>query len=408
MTKAEPRGRPKRSSKVPPPKKLPAPGLVQQGQQGETYQCICCGERYDTPRKNFPSTYSRLFVGWDGYFPVCKGCVGKYYEWLTSDVYGGNEKEAMRHLCQLLDWCFDDEVFSRAKSSLTTRNLKKTVVDPYALVGEYNTKMTTSYIRYNGLTYVDTSLREKEESRQSAIEHDETQQSMIEDASKDGYERGYAQAREEFLAEIYSLKTQLADAYAGIVPEEPVDLSCGIPSEIIHRFGAGFTDEEYEYLQAQYEDWTECYACDTKIQEELFKNICLAQLNINKAQHSEGGDIARATKAFNDLVLMANIAPKQQKNLLSEADTFGTLIERWEKEEPIPEPEPEWADVDGIKRYISTWFFGHLCKMFKIENDWAQMYEDELTPYTAHPPVYQGDFDLSEDGDANGDQNTEL
>lgn len=150
-------------------------------------------------------------------------------------------------------------------------------------------------------------------------------------------------------------------------------------------------------MQEQYEDWVKCYACDTKIQEELFKNMCLAQLNIVKAQQSNG-DVAKATKAFNDLVLMANIAPRQQKDLVGENDTFGTLIQRWEEEEPIPDPDEKWRDADGIKKYISTWFFGHLAKMFKVENDWSAEYEKALEPYTAHPPSYDGDFNITGDG----------
>ena len=36
--------------------------------------------------------------------------------------------------------------------------------------------------------------------------------------------------------------------------------------------------------------------------------------------------------------------------------------------------------------------------MFKVENDWSAEYEKALEPYTAHPPSYDGDFNITGDG----------
>ena len=33
---------------------------------------------------------------------------------------------------------------------------------------------------------------------------------------------------------------------------------------------------------------------------------------------------------------------------------------------------------DGIVKYISIWFLGHLCKMLGIKNAYCKMYEREL------------------------------
>ena len=74
---------------------------------------------------------------------------------------------------------------------------------------------------------------------------------------------------------------------------------------------------------------------------------------------------------------------------LADTNTFGTLIKKWEDEHPIPEPAPEWKDVDGIRKYINTWFLGHLCKMFRIENDVTAEYDEELAKYTVEVPSFQ-------------------
>lgn len=365
-------------AKVPAPKRMSAPTFQTQDPPGTTYRCTCCGNYYTAQRGNFLSTYSSLYAGWGGFYPVCKSCLSKYYDWLLADICDGDEAKAVRRMLQLFDLPFDNAVYAKALAAAET---------PFMVVSTYIQRLTGTALRKHNMTYANTMYEEHKAAAEEAASFEQWKSDYEQYTLDDAYAKAQAEI-DELKAEIRRLR---ARSGAGEEDIGDGDDSESRIHEMSQRFGAGFSLEDYEYLQAQYEDWVDCYPCETKIQEELFKNISLAQLNIIKAQHSDNGDVAKATKAFNDLVLLANIAPKQQKDVLTEADTFGTLIERWEKEEPIPEPDPVWADVDGIKRNISTWFFGHLCKMFKIDNDWAQMYEDELAPYTAHPPEYQGD-----------------
>ena len=116
--------------------------------------------------------------------------------------------------------------------------------------------------------------------------------------------------------------------------------------------------------------------------------LSIAQLNVQKAQ--QAGEAKKATEAIRtlqDLMSTAKIQPKQKDSAaLTEQNTFGTLIRQWENEKPIPEPAPEWRDVDNIKRYIGAYFLGHLCKMFKIDNDWSQIYDEEMAQHTVERP----------------------
>lgn len=123
----------------------------------------------------------------------------------------------------------------------------------------------------------------------------------------------------------------------------------------------------------------------------MFKQICYAQLDILKAKRA-GQPTKDLTKTLQDLLATANLQPKQTKdNTLAEQNTFGTLIRKWENERPIPEPDEEWKDVDGIAKYITIYFLGHLCKMMGIKNSYSRMYEAEMAKYKVEKPEYEDD-----------------
>jgi len=167
------------------------------------------------------------------------------------------------------------------------------------------------------------------------------------------------------------------------------DESTYIPQpEVIRFFGFGHKNEDYEFLQREYEDWTSRHECETKAQEELFKAICLAQLTMQKAQI--GGDIKEietTAKTFQSLLDSQNITPKKSSgSVLNEQETFGTLIKKLENERPVSAPDPMWQDVDSIKKYFETWFLGHLCNLVDIHNDYEAMYLSEKEKHTVTTP----------------------
>ena len=107
-----------------------------------------------------------------------------------------------------------------------------------------------------------------------------------------------------------------------------------------------------------------------------------------------GGKVTEAMKAFQDLLASCNLQPRQNTNDdITDQNTFGTLIKQFEQERPLPKAEPEWEDVDGIKKYIDTFFFGHLCHVVDIKNDNEEQYRKAMEQYTVKPPAYDGDDD---------------
>lgn len=310
------------------------------------HKCTACGAEFTTQEGNFLKSTSDLFAGNNGYVPFCMECVEKYYMEKLLPALDYDERRAIEMICAICDWVYDDDAFDMAKKAQEATGGIMTSL--------YASRRRLRAIKLKGDVYLDTIIKRREDA-----------------------------ARLGTSSDIDTLRQEAIEA------PKPVDPA------IVKLFGTGYTPEEYEFLDEQYRDWTDRYDCQTKAQEELFKNLSVAQLNIRIAQESRHAkSSAEAFKAFRELMDTAKITPKQNgDDTLAETNTFGTLIKKWEDERPIPEPAPEWEDVDGIKKYMSTWFFGHLCKMFKIDNDYTRAYDEEISKFTVDAPMVAEDDD---------------
>lgn len=296
------------------------------------YKCSCCGKGFSGQQKNnFQKSNSPLFQANDGFLPWCKDCTDRYLISLTA-FYSNNEEHAIEHFCQQVDWVYDIEPLKCAREISSDRSR----ISHYAAKKNINVG--------NRKTYFDTLKYNYENKKTDIIE-------TLDDVKE-------------------SKKAKL---------------------KTVKFFGTGFEDDDYVFLEDEYLDWTTRHECNTKAQEEVFKQICYAQLDILKAKRA-GLPTKDLTKTLQDLLATANLQPKQTKdNTLADQNTFGTLIRKWENERPIPEPDEEWKDVDGIAKYITVYFLGHLCKMMGIKNSYSRMYEAEMAKYKVEKPEYEDD-----------------
>lgn len=151
-------------------------------------------------------------------------------------------------------------------------------------------------------------------------------------------------------------------------------------------WGKGLEEDAYVWLNNQWAEYNIRYEVDSLTMENLLVEICLTRLDIRQ-RRAKGQDVDKQIKTLNDLMTAANIKPVQETGANSvEQETFGTLIKKWENERPIPEPSPEWKDVDNIGKYIRTFFLGHMARMFNKENVFQEEYEEEMSKYTVSPP----------------------
>lgn len=313
------------------------------GSKAVGYTCTCCGVEYKTQRGNFLSSSSPFYAGNNGFVGICRACTDLNYNRLLGES-GGDAESAIERVAQLFDWYYDDKVVAATKD----------VTAPTTRVSVYPSKLNMVQFKASGKTYEDT-IKERADkpltsNTMGSDDNDET------------------------------------EAYKA-------------PLQTINFFGPGYTNEQYGYLQEQYSDWTERYECETKAKEELFKAISISQLRIHEIQENGGSgkELEAAVKTFQSLLDSQDITPKKANIGGNEGqETFGTLIKRLENDRPVSEPQEQWLDVDGIHKYIDTWFFGQLCELVDVQNPKEDEYLEEKSKYTIVPPQQDDSFEGSE------------
>lgn len=299
------------------------------------YICQTCGKPYKRRKSNFTPSASPLYVGCGGYLNTCRSCIDKLFVQFT-EFYSGSEEKAIERICQIFDLYFNESALSASVKISADRSR----------IGTYISKINLK--PHTGKTYSDTII----ESLSTKIE-------TVED-----------------IKDIKNPK---------------------LTQKSVRFWGTGFTEEDYIFLNDKYDEWISRHECKTKAQESIFQKICMLELQIMRASQ-KGDKLEGLISAYNQLLGSGNLKPVQNTdNTLADQNTFGMLIQKWENEKPIPEPDPEWQDVDGIIKYISIWFLGHLCKMVGIKNSYSKMYEEEIEKYRVEKPEYIEDEELNLD-----------
>ena len=313
--------------------------------------CYKCGAVFSRRKGYFPVSYSVLHKG-VGYIHVCKECIDNMYNGYLSQC--GNARDAVRQVCRKLDLYWSDNVYEMVARKSTTRSM----------MTQYIAKINT--ITYAGKSYDDT-------------------------LSEEGTLWSFCQNASDINTNIQPLQDVNDDNES----DEDDDVS----DEIKAFWGAGYPSGMYKQLEQRRSYWMSRFPDDMEVDigtEAIIRQICSLELDINR-DRAAGRAIDKNVNALNTLLGSASLKPRQKKS--DEADsginntTFGEWIRRWENQEPIPEPDPELQDVDGIIRYITIWFFGHLCKMLGIKNTYCKLYEDEIERLRIDHPEYEDEDD---------------
>ena len=157
------------------------------------------------------------------------------------------------------------------------------------------------------------------------------------------------------------------------------------------RFGSSYSNEDLMFLENEYQDWITRYECNTKAQETIFERLAFKKWEINKATKA-GQSTKDLDKTYTELLSSINILPRQNSgNGLMDSLSFGQMIEQWEEHDPVFDPDPEFADCDGIGKYLRVWFKGHLARALGLDNGYSREYDEYIKQYTVTKPEYNED-----------------
>lgn len=310
--------------------------------------CRKCGTAFSRLKGYFPVSYSYLYKG-TGYLPYCKECVDNMFAEYLAVCH--DYKAATRQMCRKLDLYWNESLFDQVEKQSSTRSI-----------------MTCYIAKVNGV-------------KQAGKSYDDT-------------------LREEGVLWVWP--NNYADLKNNPIEEQPEkeqeEVQPFISDDIIAFWGPGYTPRMYQELQERYDFFVSGLPDGVDLDvgtKALIRQIAAAEIDINK-DRAAGRSVDKKQTALNTLLNNTLLKPAQKNDdgdAANDNTPFGVWIRKWENQRPIPEPDPELRDVDGIVRYIEIWFKGHLSKMLNIKNAYSKMYEDEIARLRIDKPEYEDEDD---------------
>lgn len=326
------------------------------GRDPKKHYCTRCGRGYRSQKGNFPASQSPLYAANNNFLTVCQDCLEEMYRHYRAVLGGGDDDyEAIRRMCMKFDIYWHPDLFKSLQKVESDRSRMKAYI-----------RMANLY-QYKDRTFDDTL----DEEALAAADEKAILQAAVARAST------YVDTEDE--------------------PEEPP-----VDPGLIKFWGTGLAPSLYGELQARFQYWCEELNTDPEHMDagtkSVLRQICNLEVQSNKDM-AAGKSTDKLAGMINTLLGSANLKPVQKqeadKDGVNEKTPFGVWIRRWENERPVPELDPELQDVDGIIRYISIWFLGHLCKMLHIKNSYCKLYEDEIQKLRLERPEYEDEDDES-------------
>lgn len=272
----------------------------------EEYRCTCCGHKYKKQETNFGRSKSPIYKGNNGFLSICRNCVAELYEQYVK-FYDGDESAAAERICQITDMYFDPDLWASSRKISESRGGKSR-----NRISTYISRLNLT--QANGCTtYSDTLIKRSE----AEVEDVSTVQDDIDNDD---------------------IKTDI---------------------DVIHRFGLGFSDGDYNTLQGEYDSWVErCGAPVDKRQDELYVSICYLKLNLQNSVKNNAagvGALANSYKAFIEAATTEIEDRKKRAKAEMQLSPLGVMIRDIEEYCPADfyKEKAIYADFDHLKEYIT-------------------------------------------------------
>lgn len=305
--------------------------------------CRMCGTAYNKLTGYFYKSYAQLYKG-NGYMPYCKNCVDNLYQNYLAQCK--DQRLAIKQVCRKIDLYWNEMVYGIA----TRREDSRTVLAAYI--------SAINVYKYSGKSY-DDYLNEQEA--------------------------------------LWSHITDDVDDSSAVEFDE-------VSEEIKEMWGPGYTNSMYIELEQRWKYWIK------KLKDEgvdvepvgtqaLLRQIVSMELDINKSR-TAGDDVEKKVNTFKNLLSDAMLKPSQKTGADSDASIESTPLGVWawryENKRPLPEIDESLKDKNKLRKYITVWFVGHVCKLVGLKNSYSQMYEDEVKRLSVDRIDYDDTSDLDD------------
>ena len=236
--------------------------------------CCTCGRQYDKYATNFPKAQSEIWAARDHYLPICKNCLDDLYEHYL-DVYGGDDKKAIRRICMGFDIYYSDKILDACATTKKSQSLIHSYLSKSNLI-QYRDK-------HDILTY-DITLDEERDERAEAIEE------ALEDA------------------ETEKVRTR-------------------VTAEAYQRWGTGaFEINESRILEDHYQMLHRNNPNIDNTQEIFVKTLCQLNLMMTQAMRDKDYDTyAKINDQYSKTFTKAGLKTVEEKDASNEA-TFGVTL----------------------------------------------------------------------------------
>lgn len=288
--------------------------------------------RYCTNEKSTKRFYkSQDFLDTDGRMSICIDCVSylfNYYYSIHSRI-----DVAIYEVCRCVNVRYDSRAYSSLMTSLERNGMQATID---AINGEVDEEGTSDLDKIA----VDTkmSLFGK---YYTILQHIYANSDM--DLTFDVYKNDRPEGYEDKTTD-KAVTEALDDVYAKRF------------TMLERKWGKGLDDDDYSYLEAEYQSWAKTKDVDNKSVDLLIREICLQQLKMRKARENGDEVDKKDIDILTNLMDKCSITPDKEKESSSSRSqaAFGTWLKDVETLSPAEwvENQKLFKDVEGIDDYV--------------------------------------------------------
>jgi len=287
----------------------------------------------------------------NGFMSICKKCCESIYSRLYENYQ--DVDRSIYESCKIIDLVYSEEAVKMALNHYTNLVKRQTQDAESVVFAYYNSKVRTTAVKNGdvyGLRFVDS---------------------------------------DKF---IYKLEKEVNN-----LEENKIKTPDEKKKELEKMWGkvSGREDWEYEYLENELTLIQASYECKSYTMLMIMKDICYFNLKIEKERQADN-DVSKLIKSRQDLLNDARLKPVQSIGLeADETVTFGTLIDKWENERPIPK-RVDKEMLDAINYSI-----GQLARMEGISNPLTDAMMKELEEYSVNsqdiePDIEEDDLEVDD------------